>query len=1134
MDSFRTVFPCIFSKRVMHTDNTAINVSKESNVAATFSSSLPNTPGSVCLPTMSAEDDKKTNDESTGSLRDFYLCGSSSGVQDGSGDSSRNSPASVGFVCEDVQRITSNIYNEFKAMIEAYGVPVVERLMPLVITLLKNLDELYRDRSAYQVEVDQLREQCSFMTGELDREKERRKQSELRLLQAEDAFEEEKKSSESRIEALTTTCRHAELRFQNVKDQVTRMEAKEADWKKESTQLHERINELIRSNVEITDRLKYALRQKNPPTRAGPVRLGSSAAPAADFRVDISTSSNLSGAVESENMYDTTSAGFGFDEMPSTDDGPCVEDELPDECPQTSSLCDSEMGEFAGMRKEIDILIKQNIELVATKNALNVVKDDLLAKIDSLNFENATLKESVTLLTQIRSSLQTELATTDQLLTEARTEADELKERLSALSHKIEDAGGSMHRKRFTRAEMSRVLSERNQYKERLMELQEAVRLSETLRAGQKGHPELLVGMGGTSGASSTSSVTRPLQSLQNFFAAFSSNNRAESSASDRSGTPTGESTRSTPNGSHAWVTVSRRHTEAPIYGWCDGIDQPGPSHSPASDKVRKQSSPPTESVPVPIQCRMIGGLHKRHLEIASALVVQIRSNDLKESKLRRTEIWLIGRGPAEQTDPLTTVSGTNSQTAKGYVGQVHIFDPKRFSQPRCSFDLDAGFMPTAAVFVDARAAVPAEVKPLNEAASGVVCGSARISLKITQSLGDHDPGYIPGHVVLSSNDGRFLVLRVFVESELNAAGHSEQCSRVVAQFNVLDTPLVSNCMISVDRFVCLGLSSSTGRSQLLCFDFLATLAKSAGASQSDHALFDVPGADTATGPMMMMAAEWTHVIDASTQRVIWLGTAGGGHCHCFSPQRNQFISSLELPAETPCLHAIAVQQTTFPSQAIVWLAVSGFGQPSTYQPSNTDVTTNFSSDTSRGMARLLGYDTASCCLVRLIDLTLPLSRMIDTEGVIDPVDLTICRLLLVPNHPHSSASRNTVWFATRSGFIGRLRLEQDVSSETKAALGKLEIPRACDISVSCHGYRRPVCNLIVVHECPGSDSSQDLFIIAVGHDYVHLRPQQQFSPAHLPADSNSSSYVLDSLSRLRQMGSGAHAIVWKLSPICV
>lgn len=38
-------------------------------------------------------------------------------------------------------------------------------------------------------------------------------------------------------------------------------------------------------------------------------------------------------------------------------------------------------------------------------------------------------------------------------------------------------------RKRFTRAEMARVLMERNQFKEKLMELQEAVRWRETMRA---------------------------------------------------------------------------------------------------------------------------------------------------------------------------------------------------------------------------------------------------------------------------------------------------------------------------------------------------------------------------------------------------------------------------------------------------------------------------------------------------------------------------------------------------------------------------------------------------------------------------------------------------------------------------
>jgi hypothetical protein len=44
-------------------------------------------------------------------------------------------------------------------------------------------------------------------------------------------------------------------------------------------------------------------------------------------------------------------------------------------------------------------------------------------------------------------------------------------------------------RKRFTRAEMARVLMERNQYKEKLMDLQEAVRWTEMIRASKMDGP---------------------------------------------------------------------------------------------------------------------------------------------------------------------------------------------------------------------------------------------------------------------------------------------------------------------------------------------------------------------------------------------------------------------------------------------------------------------------------------------------------------------------------------------------------------------------------------------------------------------------------------------------------------------
>lgn len=53
-----------------------------------------------------------------------------------------------------------------------------------------------------------------------------------------------------------------------------------------------------------------------------------------------------------------------------------------------------------------------------------------------------------------------------------------------------EDELPTGQRKRFTRVEMARVITERNQYKERLMELQEAVRWTEMLRASKE-HPDL-------------------------------------------------------------------------------------------------------------------------------------------------------------------------------------------------------------------------------------------------------------------------------------------------------------------------------------------------------------------------------------------------------------------------------------------------------------------------------------------------------------------------------------------------------------------------------------------------------------------------------------------------------------------
>merc|ERR1712170_200662 len=59
-----------------------------------------------------------------------------------------------------------------------------------------------------------------------------------------------------------------------------------------------------------------------------------------------------------------------------------------------------------GMGKEVENLIMENNELLATKNALNIVKDDLIAKVDELTGEHEILREEIKSLQTVRAKLQ--------------------------------------------------------------------------------------------------------------------------------------------------------------------------------------------------------------------------------------------------------------------------------------------------------------------------------------------------------------------------------------------------------------------------------------------------------------------------------------------------------------------------------------------------------------------------------------------------------------------------------------------------------------------------------------------------------------------------------------------------------
>ncbi|XP_035122367.3 C-Jun-amino-terminal kinase-interacting protein 3 isoform X8 [Callithrix jacchus] len=155
------------------------------------------------------------------------------------------------------------------------------------------------------------------------------------------------------------------------------------------------------------------------------------------------------------------------------------------------------LGEFSGMGKEVGNLLLENSQLLETKNALNVVKNDLIAKVDQLSGEQEVLRGELEAAKQAKVKLENRIKELEEELKrvkseaiiarrEPKEEAEDVSGYLCTESDKIPMA----QRRRFTRVEMARVLMERNQYKERLMELQEAVRWTEMIRASRE-HPSV-------------------------------------------------------------------------------------------------------------------------------------------------------------------------------------------------------------------------------------------------------------------------------------------------------------------------------------------------------------------------------------------------------------------------------------------------------------------------------------------------------------------------------------------------------------------------------------------------------------------------------------------------------------------
>uniref|UniRef100_A0A8C2HES8 C-Jun-amino-terminal kinase-interacting protein 4 n=1 Tax=Cyprinus carpio TaxID=7962 RepID=A0A8C2HES8_CYPCA len=390
----------------------------------------------------------------------------------------QDDPGTSAIMSERVSGLANSIYREFERLIRRYDEDVVKELMPLVVAVLENLDSVFAENQEHEVELELLKEDNEQLITQYEREKALRKHAEEKFIEFEDSQEQEKKDLQNHLESLSSHSRQLELKIKNYADQISRLEEREAELKREYNSLHLRHTECISGKdqfhplVRIADHIlnydKYAIVHFDysglADNEKSDVQAIIESTPELDMDLGYKGSSTPTRGIE--NMAFDRNTESLFEEVSSAG---------------TGLIGDVDEGaDLLGMGREVENLIQENVQLLETKNALNVVKNDLIARVDELSCEKDVLQGELDAVLQAKAKLEEKNKELEEELKKVKAEAEVIKQN----NNKEEDESDvpTAQRRRFTRVEMARVLMERNQYKERLMELQEAVRWTEMIR----------------------------------------------------------------------------------------------------------------------------------------------------------------------------------------------------------------------------------------------------------------------------------------------------------------------------------------------------------------------------------------------------------------------------------------------------------------------------------------------------------------------------------------------------------------------------------------------------------------------------------------------------------------------------
>uniref|UniRef100_A0A8C5BYI0 RH1 domain-containing protein n=1 Tax=Gadus morhua TaxID=8049 RepID=A0A8C5BYI0_GADMO len=111
--------------------------------------------------------------------------------------------------------------------------------------------------------------------------------------------------------------------------------------------------------------------------------------------------------------------------------------------------------DLLGMGREVEHLIQENTQLLETKNALNVVKNDLIAQVDELACLREGLQSELEAVSQAKARVEDRNKELEEDLKKLRAELEEAKQKTKSDNGEDQSDVPTAQRKRFTRVEMA-------------------------------------------------------------------------------------------------------------------------------------------------------------------------------------------------------------------------------------------------------------------------------------------------------------------------------------------------------------------------------------------------------------------------------------------------------------------------------------------------------------------------------------------------------------------------------------------------------------------------------------------------------------------------------------------------------